>query len=249
MELVNGERERNMSSKTYLIYGISKGLGKAFTQLLPSANDQIYGISRTKPTYLEDQVNLTWVPADLSKPMEAFNEIKSKIGEQKIDYLIYNVGIWEQTAFSDDYNFQESKPEEMLTMVNTNVSSCLLALQSFIENLKLSENGKVIIIGSTWGLDHHNGKEVAFSATKFAVRGIVHALRENLREHQIGVSVLNLGFLEDMSVKDDLLKSEQVESYGIPVQDVIHAVKFILSTSNASCVKEINMPAMQDVNM
>ncbi|WP_222536789.1 SDR family oxidoreductase [Pedobacter polysacchareus] len=166
-----------MSSKTYLIYGISKGLGKAFTQLLPSANDQIYGISRTKPTYLEDQVNLTWVPADLSKPMEALNEIKSKIGERKIDYLIYNVGIWEQNAFSDDYNFQESKPEEMLTMVNTNVSSCLLALQSFIENLKLSENGKVIIIGSTWGLDHPNGKEVAFSATKFAVRGIVHALR------------------------------------------------------------------------
>ncbi|WP_222536788.1 hypothetical protein [Pedobacter polysacchareus] len=61
--------------------------------------------------------------------------------------------------------------------------------------------------------------------------------------------MLNLGFLEDMSVKDDLLKSEQVESYGILVQDVIHAVKFILSTSNASCVKEINMPAMQDVNM
>lgn len=238
-----------MSSKTYLIYGVSKGLGKALTQLLPSANDQIYGVSRTAPSYLKEQLNLTWIPADLSKPIEAVNEITSKIGEQKIDCLIYNVGIWEQTAFSEEYNFQEIKPEEILTMVNTNVSSCILAIQSFIENLKLSEKGKVIIIGSTWGLDNHNGKEVAFSATKFALRGIVHALRENLREHQIGVSVLNLGFLEDMSVKDDLLKSEKVESYGIPVQDVIHAVKFILSTSNASCVKEINMPAMQDMNV
>lgn len=238
-----------MSSKTYLIYGVSNGLGKALTQLLPSANDQIYGVSRTAPSYLKEQLNLTWIPADLSKPIEAVNEITSKIGEQKIDCLIYNVGIWEQTAFSEEYNFQEIKPEEILTMVNTNVSSCILAIQSLLENLKLSEKGKVIIIGSTWGLDNHNGKEVAFSATKFALRGIVHALRENLREHQIGVSVLNLGFLEDMSVKDDLLKSEKVESYGIPVQDVIHAVKFILSTSNASCVKEINMPAMQDMNV
>lgn len=239
------------SSKTYLIYGISKGLGKAFTQLLPSVDDQIYGVSRTKPIYLEDQLNLTWIPADLSRPLEASNEIKAIIGAQKIDYLIYNVGIWEQTAFSADYNFQENKPEEILTMVNTNVSSCILALQSFLENLKLSENGKIIIIGSTWGLDNHNGKEVAFSATKFAVRGIVHALRENLRAFHVGVTVLNLGFLEDMSVGDQRSDAAQDsdQTSGIPVPDVLNAVKFILSTSNSTCVKEINMPAMQDVNM
>ncbi|ALL06765.1 short-chain dehydrogenase [Pedobacter sp. PACM 27299] len=238
-----------MSSKTYLIYGVSKGLGKALTQLLPSANDQMYGVSRTAPSHLKEQLNLIWIPADLSKPIEAVNEITAKIGEQKIDCLIYNVGIWEQTAFSEEYNFQEIKPEEILTMVNKNVSSCILAIQSLIENLKLSEKGKVIIIGSTWGLDNHNGKESSFLSYKVCSKSIVHALRGNLREHHIGVSVLNLGFLEDMSVKDDLLKSEKVESYGIPVQDVINAVKFILSTSNASCVKEINMPAMQDMNV
>ncbi|MCX2452561.1 SDR family NAD(P)-dependent oxidoreductase [Pedobacter sp. PLR] len=230
-----------MGSKTYLIYGISKGLGRALTELVPSANDQIYGVSRTKPPYLDDHKNLSWVQADLSKPMEAIHEIKANIGGQKIDYLIYNVGIWEQTAFSDDYNFQDIKPEETLTLVNTNVTSCILAIQSFLENLKQSENAKIIIIGSTWGLDNHNGKEVAFSATKFAVRGIVHALRENLRVHKIGVSVLNPGFLEDTSNLD--------QTGGIPVQDVVNAIKFIISTSKASCVKEINMPAMQDLNL
>ena len=239
------------SSKTYLIYGISKGLGKAFTQLLPSVDDQIYGVSRTKPSYLEDQLNLTWIPADLSSPIAAVKEIKTAIAGKKIDYLIYNVGIWEQTAFSDDYNFQEIQPEETLTMMNTNITSCILALQSFLENLKLSENGKIIIIGSTWGLDNHNGKEVAFSAAKFAVRGIVHALRENLRAFHIGVSVLNLGFLEDMSVGNQGYDAAQNsdQTSGIPVLDVLNAVKFILSTSNSTCVKEINMPAMQDVNM
>lgn len=242
-----------MNNKTYLIYGISKGLGKALTHLLPSADDQIYGVSRTQPSYLKDQGNLTWIEADLSIPIAACNEIKSKIGGEKIDYLIYNVGIWEQTAFSEDYNFQEIQQEETLTMMNTNISSCILTLQSFIENLKLSENGKIVIIGSTWGLDNHNGKEVAFSAAKFAVRGIVHALRENLRPHQIGVSVLNLGFLEDMSraEQDEIDQDEyhKEETAGIPVQDVVNAIKFILSTSKASCVKEINMPAMQDLNM
>ncbi|MBC8985023.1 SDR family NAD(P)-dependent oxidoreductase [Pedobacter sp. N36a] len=169
-----------MNSKTYLIYGISKGLGRALTHLLPSANDQIYGVSRTPPSYLKDQGNLTWIEADLSNPIAACNELKSKIGGQKIDYLIYNVGIWEQTAFSEDYNFQEIQPEETLTMMNTNISSCILALQSFIENLKLSESAKIVIIGSTWGLDNHNGKEVAFSAAKFAVRGICNQYQGDL---------------------------------------------------------------------
>ncbi|MEX6257051.1 hypothetical protein [Providencia huaxiensis] len=35
----------------------------------------------------------------------------------------------------------------------------------------------------------------------------------------------------------------------IPLQDVVNAVRFILSTSNATCVKEITMPAMMDLNV
>jgi len=35
----------------------------------------------------------------------------------------------------------------------------------------------------------------------------------------------------------------------IPLSDVILAIKFIISTSNASCVKEILMPAMKDENI
>lgn len=230
--------------KTYLIYGISKGLGQQLTKLLPAKDDLIYGVSRTKPAYLNEHPNVNWVQADLSNPIAARNAIKTAVGDQKIDYLIYNVGIWEQNAFSEDYHFQDNSAEEILTMVNTNVTSCILAVQSFIENLKLSENGKLILIGSTWGLDHHNGKEVTFSATKFAARGMVHALRENLRPYKIGVSVLNLGFLEDTALLD-----QDANSNGfIPVQDVVNAMQFILSTSNASCVKEINMPAMQDLN-
>lgn len=51
------------------------------------------------------------------------------------------------------------------------------------------------MIGSTWGLDNHNGKEVTFSATKYALRGIAQSLRETLREDKIAISVINLGYL------------------------------------------------------
>ena len=129
--------------------------------------------------------------------------------------------------------------------------ACLLAFQSLIENLKKSDNAKIILIGSTWGLDNHKGKEVVFSTTKHALRGMVQALRKNLREDRIGVSIVNLGYLATEFSLDTPVDTviQQTQSELIPLQDVMLALKFILSTSAASCVKEINMPAMADENV
>lgn len=241
-----------MKKQTFLIYGISKGLGKALSKYLPKIDDLVYGISRTQPDYLNETVHtIKWIKADLSNPSASADAVRSHIDNQTVDCLIYNVGIWEHNAFSETYDFLNNSSEEIINIINTNISSCLLAIQNSIENLKKSRNAKVILIGSTWGLDNHKGKEITFSATKFALRGIVHSLRENLREYGIGVSILNLGYLAtDFNYEDGIEKIIQ-KSNGelIPLQDVVEAVRFIMSTSNASCVKEINMPAMKDMNL
>ena len=120
-----------------------------------------------------------------------------------------------------------------------------------IENLKLSDNAKVILIGSTWGVDNHNGKELVFSATKYALRGIAQSLREILRNDLIGVSVLNLGYLATEYEADVPTATVLADTNHtlIPLSDVILAIKFIISTSSASCVKEILMPAIKDENI
>lgn len=235
-------------NKTFLIYGVSKGLGKAIVQAVPNSTDTIYGVSRTQP---QEVPNLNWIHTDLSKSEQAVSDIKTTIGQQKIDVLIYNVGIWEQQAFNDNYNFEDVSAAEINQIINTNITTCILSIQSLIENLKLSDNAKIILIGSTWGVDNHNGKELVFSSTKFALRGIAQSLREILREHLIGVSVLNLGYLAseyeiDKPTQDVL---EQTEYSLIPLTDVIQAIHFIISTSKATCVKEILMPAMLDQNV
>ena len=109
----------------------------------------------------------------------------------------------------------------------------------------------MILIGSTWGVDNHNGKELIFSATKYALRGVAQSLREILREDLIGVSILNLGYLATeykIDVPTELILAETNHSL-IPLSDVIQAIKFIISTTNATCVKEILMPAMKDRNV
>ena len=236
-------------SKKYLIYGISKGLGRAIAHSIPQTEDTVYGISRSKPTDIK--ANCVWVQADLAQPTSSVEAVKAVIGQEQIDYLIYNVGIWEQEAFDTAYDFEQSSVEEIIQIVQTNITSCILALQAFIPNLKASSNAKIILIGSTWGLENHKGKEVAFSASKFALRGVVHALRETLREYQIGISILNLGYLATeydytTSVEEIV---EETEGSLIPLEDVLAAIRFVLQTSKATCVKEINMPAMKDFNV
>lgn len=238
----------NSLSKTFLIYGVSKGLGKAIAKLIPNSIDTVYGVSRSAPEGID---NLNWISTDLSYPEDAVHTVKKVVGEDKIDILIYNVGIWENNAFTDSYNFKEVSSIELNKIINTNISTCIQSLQSLIDNLKRSNNAKVILIGSTWGVDNHNGKELIFSATKYALRGVAQSLREILREDLIGVSVLNLGYLAteyEIDVPTELILAETNHSL-IPLSDVIQAIKFIISTTNATCVKEILMPAMKDRNV
>lgn len=67
----------------------------------------------------------------------------------------------------------------------------------------------------------------------------------------IGVSVLNLGYLASEYEIDKPTQNvlEQTEYSLIPLADVIQAIHFILSTTKASCVKEILMLAMLDQNV
>lgn len=237
------------STKTFLIYGVSKGLGKAITKFLPQKEDTVYGISRTKPDYIDASHNkLIWIKADLSKPHEAMVTIKSSIGAVKIDFLIYNVGIWEKSGFTEEYDFEGLDENEIVNIINTNITSSILSIKSLLPNLKLSENGKIILIGSTLGMQNHNKKEVLFSVTKFALRGIIHSLRVHLKNFNIGITSINLGDLatEYEYEEGESIVIEKYKGKAIPLSDVIKALQFIISTSNATCVKEIDMPSMKD---
>jgi NAD(P)-dependent dehydrogenase (short-subunit alcohol dehydrogenase family) len=236
---------KNAVAKNYLIYGISKGLGKFLALRLPTEGDRVWGISRSKPAFLEEKTAIQWVQADLSDPLQAQATIADALQDTPIDGLIYNVGIWERTAFTPDYDFEKVPAEETFQLINTNTTSAILAVQSMLPNLKKAPAAKIILIGSTWGLENHEGREVAFSASKFALRGMAHALRASLRPFQIGVTVLNLGYLGEGGT--DLQK--ELETSGgqlIPLHDVLRAIRFVMATSYATCVKEIHMPAMQD---
>ncbi|NER83536.1 MAG: SDR family oxidoreductase [Leptolyngbya sp. SIO1D8] len=235
--------------KNMLILGASRGLGDALSRGLPQDGDTAWLVSRGKPQNLmqQDGVNRIWIEADMSNAA-ATHQMVTALEGQRLDALIYNVGIWESTAFSDDYDFAAIAPTDHERIMQVNLLSAIHCIQAVLPNLKQANYAKVILIGSISGVENTGSPEVAYVASKFGVRGIAHALRENLRADGIAVSCINPGMIATEVPYEAGINQALAQFSGtqIPVQDVVAIARCILSLSHASCVKEIMMPALAD---
>jgi hypothetical protein len=90
-------------------------------------------------------------------------------------------------------------------------------------------------MGSLSGRDNFSGREVANSASKFGLRGVVHSLREELRSQQIGVTAINPGNVGTPEVLADLAADNLLGGEAIPLTDLLSIIDCILSLSRATC--------------
>ncbi|PZT53795.1 SDR family NAD(P)-dependent oxidoreductase [Paenibacillus silvae] len=237
--------------KNYIVFGASKGLGDAFVRGLPQAGDKVWVVSRSRPESLklDDGVQRIWIQADLSE-LQAARHIAEQLRGETLDVLIYNVGIWEKEGFEEHYTFDQDEPADIQQLIHVNVTSTIVCIQALLPQLRLSAAGKIIVIGSTAGLSNAGSTQVSFVASKFALRGITEALREHTRKDRIAVTCINPGELA-AEIPYEAGAERALSEYGgtrIPLQDIVSIVQCVVSLSNAACVKEINVPALTDLN-
>ena len=221
-----------------LITGASRGLGDALSRGLGRAGDSLWLVSRSPcPSLsLADGVMRHWLEADLSGA-GVHAQLAASL-PPVLDAVIHNAGIWESTAFSSRYNFEQISETETRAVLEVNLIAPILLTQALLPKLRGSSNPKIVLIGSINGLENASMPEVAYSASKFGLRGVAHALREHLRSEQIGVTVLNPGSI----AWDGNLEREDL----ILPADIVRLVRAVLETSRRTVVKEIDLPAMQD---
>ena len=224
-----------------LITGASRGLGDAFSRGLGRSGDTLWLVSRhvCPSLKLADGVTRHWIEADLSSA-GVHQRIAASL-PPVLNVVIHNAGIWESTAFSSQYNFEQVSEAETRAVLEINLIAPILLTQAVLPNLINSSNPKIILIGSINGLENASMPEVAYSASKFGLRGVAHALREHLRKDSIGVTILNPGSIawnDNLSREDLILPS-----------DIVGLVRAVLETSRRTTVKEIDLPAMQDVQV
>lgn len=232
-----------------MIVGASRGLGRALVEGLGGPGDTVIGVSRTPPQGLEVSpgVSLEWIEADLARPEAAVTHIEAQTPPE-LDVLIYNVGIWEEHAFSERYSFLEGSDESISRIVEVNITAALLLLKRLVPRLLRSSRPQLILTGSTSSLRQSGRPEVAFGASKFALAGMADALREGFREQNLAVTVLQLGYLNTDDPISTPLADAAARGEGtlVPVHDVVCMVEALLRLSSASFVRELVLPAIRD---
>ncbi len=235
--------------KTLVIVGASRGLGAAFNLGLPEPGDRLWLISRGEPQHVGTHagVERRWIAADLAQAGAA-QQIAQAIDGQRVDALIYNAGIWEASGFEAVYDFERIRPAETERILTVNLTAAIACVQALLPNLRQSDNPKIVLIGSISGLENNGSVEVAYDASKFGLRGLAHALRENLRRDGMGVTVINPGSIAT-EVPFERGRAAALAGSGLaslPMHDLVDLVKCVINLSRAACVKEIDVPATGD---
>jgi len=204
-----------MLFKTILVAGASRGIGLAVAEHLVSRCDRLLSVSRTAAPIGE------WIQADLSE-LAGVETVANTIVDDPLDALLYMGGMWETHAFTNQYSFEDCSDTDIAQVIAVNLVAPIRLVKALLPALCRSNNPKIIFMGALSGRDNFPGREVANSASKFGLRGVVHSLREELRSQRIGVTIINPGNVGTPEVLADLASSAGLSGgEAIPLTDLL----------------------------
>lgn len=234
-----------MSTKTVLVTGGVRGIGKAITEIFAKNGYNVianYINSYDKAIALKNdlsQYNINIYKSDVSYYNDVKNMveyIENNIGG--IDILINNAGIAQQKLFTD---ISDDDWNKMIGVNLTGVFNCCKAVLPYMIKNK---SGKIINISSMWG-QVGASCEVHYSAAKAGVIGLTKALAKEVGLSGISVNCICPGVIStDMMngfSEDDInaLKDETpLQCIGSP-KDIADMVYFLAKDSTTFITGQI----------
>src|SRR5438477_7156787 len=226
-----------LSTQVALVPGAGRGIGAAIAQKLASMGATVVLCGRTVKT-LEatastitsaggqarieqcDVTNLALVDALAAKVAQTF---------KRLDILVNNAGLG---SFSTPLH--EMTPETWEKILNTNLRGIFYCIRAFAPMMIRAESGHIINISSLAGKNPvPNG--AAYSASKWGLNGLSYSVAEELRTHNIRVSVVCPG-----SVDTELSPHTGKDSKKmLRPEDVAHVVAMLVTQAPQSFVSEI----------
>jgi 3-oxoacyl-[acyl-carrier protein] reductase len=184
----------NLSNKTVLVTGASRGIGAAiamrlaadganvaitYTKGADAAAAVVKGIESTGGNAIAIQADAT----DAKAVVAAVEKTVATFG--KLDVLVNNAG----TAIPKP--FAEATLEELDTMVNINLRGVFIATHAALKHIQ--DGGRIITIGSCVGERMMTPGLVAYAATKGAVKMFTQGLAREVGDRGITVNNVQPG--------------------------------------------------------
>lgn len=200
-----------------LVTGASRGIGAAIAEIF-----KVHGYEVSAPSHQE---------LDLSdeKSIEKFIQSHQDV---TYDVIINNAGI------NDINEIENVKDIEIDQMIAINLTAPIKLLREFVGNMKQAQYGRIVNIGSIWGVVSKEGRCV-YSATKNGIHGVTNTLAVELAKYNILVNTVCPGFtLTELTKKNNTAEEIKKISDEIPMgrmaepKEIAQVVYFLCSDDN-----------------
>lgn len=218
-------------SRLCVVFGGSRGIGRAVCQLLAQRGHRVVVVSRNQQAAHTAAESLPGdrhlgLSCDVSKEEEVqktFETLSKTCGT--VGYLVNAAGI------NRDALLLRSKSEDMVSVLHTNLLGSMFTCRAALRSM-LGHGGAIVNIGSVVGLKGNAGQCV-YSASKAGLEGFTRSLAKEVAARNIRVNLVAPGFIQtDMTaglLKEEVVKRIPMGRFGEPA-DVAQSVLFLLES-------------------
>lgn len=237
MKMSPTDKTNPLNGQVALVTGAGRGIGAAIARQLSNLGAVVALCGRTVATLESTAKTITLsggkcevVPCDVSNLQsveEATRTVESLFG--RIDILVNNAGFR-----GVEGPLYQLPPDVWDQILNTNLRGVYYMIRAFAPAMIRARSGHIINISSLAGKNPvPNG--AAYSASKWGLNGLSYTIAEELRSHNIRVSVICPGSTETgLSPHAGKDHSRMLQP-----EDIAHAVAMLITQSPQSFVSEI----------
>jgi 3-oxoacyl-[acyl-carrier protein] reductase len=220
----------DLSGKTALVTGASRGIGEAIARRLGETGAHILVAARSldRVQQVAQSIgNATAVELDITGA-DVRDRVKKLLEERGIDILVNNAGI------TEDDLFIRMKPDAWTSVIRTNLDSAFHITQEIVKKMIRARWGRIINISSVVGLMGNAG-QVNYASSKAALIGFTKSLALEIGSRNVTVNAVAPGFIQTAmtdalgdDAKTKLIERIALKRLGTP-DDVANAVVFLAS--------------------
>jgi NADP-dependent 3-hydroxy acid dehydrogenase YdfG len=238
----------DVRDKSVLVTGGTTGIGRATALLLASKGARVATFGKDPATLQEATeefrrfgADIYAVAADAWKPddlQRVFGEVDSRFG--KLDVLVNNAALPAKGIMDGTYG-------DWQYVVQTNLLGYMACARYAADRMKASGGGDIVFVGSMSAHVREKGSSV-YVATKAGVEGFCEALRKEVNELGIRVSLIEPGAVGTnlrVDTREDEVRQER-EHKMLMAEDVAQCVLYCLTQPRRVDVVEVRIkPRLQ----
>jgi 3-oxoacyl-[acyl-carrier protein] reductase len=189
-----------LADKTGIVTGPAKGMGRAISETLAREGADLVLAGRDTAAIEEVAASIRAmgrkaeiVKADVTdaKQVEAMVQRAAKLFDGRIDLLVNVAGV----TGPIETPVWEIDPDDFEMVIKANVFGTFLPIKYTLPYMIKRRSGKIVNIGGTSGLRGYRYR-TAYSASKWAVRGVTRTVALDVGEHNVNVNAVCPGIVQ-----------------------------------------------------